>query len=119
MVRKLIRIGNSNGITLDKRMLRDTGLDGLTYLAIEIDKQGKRIIPKVERLFAGEDQKLCFYLEIYKNKPDPANLEVTYEIIDYIKRRLYQETEFLNLEHPSLSIVKSLNLDNLSTVLPI
>jgi hypothetical protein len=44
MLRKLMRIGNSNGITLDKRMLRDTGLDGLTYLWIEQDKAGKRII---------------------------------------------------------------------------
>ena len=30
----------------------------------KFDKQGKKIIPKVERIFAGEDQKLWFYYEI-------------------------------------------------------
>jgi len=44
MVRKLIRIGNSYGVTLDKRMLRDTGLESVTYLSLELDKKGRRII---------------------------------------------------------------------------
>lgn len=80
----------------------------------KFDKQGKKIIPKVERLFAGEDQKLWFYYEIYRNKPHPANLEVTYEIIDYLQHQAHQETEKLQLEQPSLGIFKSLNLENLS-----
>jgi antitoxin component of MazEF toxin-antitoxin module len=49
MIRKLIRIGNSHGITLDKRMLMETGLESVTYLAIEIDKQGKKIIVRKRR----------------------------------------------------------------------
>lgn len=80
----------------------------------KFDKQVKKIIPKVERLFAGEDQKLWFYYEIYKNKPNPADLEVTYEIIDYLQRQAHQETEELRLEQTSLGIFKSLNLENLS-----
>lgn len=80
----------------------------------KFNKQGKKIIPKVERLFAGEDQKLWFYYEIYKNKPQPAELEITYEITDFLQRQIRQETEKLRLEQPSLSIVKALNLENLS-----
>jgi len=80
----------------------------------KFDKQGKKIIPKVERLFAGEDQNLWFYYEIYKNKPHPAELEVTYEIIDYLQRHIHQEYEKLQLEQPSLGIFKSLNLESFS-----
>ena len=39
-----MRIGNSVGVTLDKRMLRDLGMDGVTWLAIEADFKQKRII---------------------------------------------------------------------------
>ena len=46
MLRKLMRIGNSVGITLDKKMLRSLNLDGETYLWIEVDKKAKRIIVK-------------------------------------------------------------------------
>jgi antitoxin component of MazEF toxin-antitoxin module len=52
MIRKLLRIGNSVGITLDKRMLRDLGLDGVTWIKIELDKNGKRII--VSKRLEGE-----------------------------------------------------------------
>lgn len=44
MVRKLITIGNSVGVTLDKKMLLSIGLDGATYVVIELDKKGKGII---------------------------------------------------------------------------
>jgi antitoxin component of MazEF toxin-antitoxin module len=44
MLRKLIRIGNSNGVTLDKKMLKAVGLDGATYVVIEPDKNKKSII---------------------------------------------------------------------------
>lgn len=39
-----MRIGNSVGVTLDKKMLHALGLDGMTYVWIEPDKNGKRII---------------------------------------------------------------------------
>ena len=41
-----MRIGNSVGITLDKKMLRSLNLDGDTYLWIEVDKNKKAIIVK-------------------------------------------------------------------------
>lgn len=44
MIRKLIRIGNSNGVTLDKKMLRSLGMDGVTWVWIEPDKINKKII---------------------------------------------------------------------------
>lgn len=44
MIRKLIRIGNSNGVTLDKKMLREVGLDGVTWVWIEPSKNKKEII---------------------------------------------------------------------------
>ncbi|MDP2685378.1 MAG: hypothetical protein Q8P20_10200 [bacterium] len=44
MIRKLMRIGNSVGITLNKKMLREIGLDGETWLKIELDPKGKRVI---------------------------------------------------------------------------
>lgn len=44
MVRKLIRIGNSVGVTLDKKMLRSLEMDGVTWVWIEPDKKGKKII---------------------------------------------------------------------------
>ena len=44
MIRKLMRIGNSVGVTLDKRMLRDLGMDGVTWLVVEADSRQKRII---------------------------------------------------------------------------
>lgn len=49
MVRKLIRIGDSVGVTLDKKMLRAVGLDGATFVVIEPDKKGKRIIIRERR----------------------------------------------------------------------
>lgn len=44
MVRKLIRIGTSHGVTLDKKMLQAVGLGGVTYVVIEPDKKGKSIV---------------------------------------------------------------------------
>lgn len=44
MVRKLLRIGNSVGVTLDKKMLRSLGMDGITWVWIDVDKNKKRII---------------------------------------------------------------------------
>lgn len=44
MVRKLIRIGNSVGVTLDRKMLRTLGMDGATWVWVEIDKSKKKII---------------------------------------------------------------------------
>ena len=44
MVRKVMRIGNSVGVTLDKKMLQALGLNGATYVWVEPDKNGKRII---------------------------------------------------------------------------
>lgn len=44
MVRKLIRIGTSHGVTLDKKMLKAVGLDGATYVVIEPDKNKKQIL---------------------------------------------------------------------------
>lgn len=46
MIRKLMRIGNSVGVTLDKRMLRRIGLDGATWIKIEPDIKKKIIILK-------------------------------------------------------------------------
>ncbi|MBI4096593.1 MAG: hypothetical protein HY425_02640 [Candidatus Levybacteria bacterium] len=46
-MRKLIRIGNSVGVTLDKKMLRELGMDGLIWVWIEADKK-KIIIRKRE-----------------------------------------------------------------------
>lgn len=39
-----MRVGNSVGITLDKKMLNSLGMDGVTWLWVEPDKKGKRII---------------------------------------------------------------------------
>jgi len=39
-----MRIGNSVGVTLDKKMLRSIGLDGATWLTIEVDRNKKRIL---------------------------------------------------------------------------
>ena len=44
MVRKIFRTGHSVCVTLDKKMLRDLGMDGTIYVWVEPDKQGKRII---------------------------------------------------------------------------
>ena len=44
MVRKVMRIGNSVGVTLDKKMLQALGLNGATYVWVEPDKKQKRII---------------------------------------------------------------------------
>lgn len=44
MVRKLIRIGNSNGVTLDKKMLQSVGLDGASYIWIEPNKEKTKIM---------------------------------------------------------------------------
>ncbi len=44
MVRKLIRIGNSVGVTLNKKMLRTLGMDGITWVWVEPDKNKKKII---------------------------------------------------------------------------
>lgn len=39
-----MRIGNSVGVTLDRKLLREVGLDGVTWIAIELDKKRKSII---------------------------------------------------------------------------
>lgn len=39
-----MRIGNSVGVTLHKKMLRDLGMDGVTWLIVESDPKQKRII---------------------------------------------------------------------------
>jgi len=44
MIRKLIKIGNSYGVTLDKRILKETDLLNEKYLYVDVDKQGQRII---------------------------------------------------------------------------
>ena len=44
MIRKLMRVGNSVGITLDKKMLNSLGMDGITWLWVEPDKDKKQII---------------------------------------------------------------------------
>jgi antitoxin component of MazEF toxin-antitoxin module len=44
MIRKLLRIGNSVGVTLDKKMLKAIGLDGATFVAIEMNKNKKGIL---------------------------------------------------------------------------
>lgn len=44
MVRKLMRIGNSVGVTLDKKMLNSLNMEGDTYLWVEPDKNKKQII---------------------------------------------------------------------------
>ena len=46
MIRKLIRIGNSQGITLDKKILKQIGLDGVTWVKIEPDVARRRIVIK-------------------------------------------------------------------------
>lgn len=46
MIRKIIRIGNSVGITLDKKMLKQLGLDSVTYIKLEPDITRRRIIIK-------------------------------------------------------------------------
>lgn len=44
MIRKLMRIGNSVGVTLDKKMLRSLSMDGITWFVVEADPRQKRII---------------------------------------------------------------------------
>jgi len=44
MIRKLMRIGNSVGVTLDKKMLRSLGMEGDSFVAIEADAKNKRIL---------------------------------------------------------------------------
>lgn len=44
MIRKLMRIGNSVGVTLDKKILRSLGMEGDSYLVIESDAKNKRIL---------------------------------------------------------------------------
>lgn len=44
MIRKVFRSGNSVVVTLDKKMLQAVGLDGITYVVIEPDKNKKQII---------------------------------------------------------------------------
>ncbi len=39
-----MRIGNSVGVTLDKKMLRTLGMDGVTWVWIEPDKKKKQIL---------------------------------------------------------------------------
>lgn len=85
-----------------------------TASGTKFDKLGKRIVPKVEPLFGGEEQKLWFYYEIYKNRPNPVLLEVTYEIIDFLHNSVQKENEKINLEQVSLNQVKNLDLNKLS-----
>lgn len=51
MVRKLIKIGNSVGVTLDKKLLQNLGLDGVTWVWVEPNKGKKEIVirAKTER----------------------------------------------------------------------
>lgn len=44
MVRRLIKIGNSTGVTLDKKMLKALRMDGITYVWVESSRDKKRII---------------------------------------------------------------------------
>lgn len=44
MIRKVFRSGNSVVISLDKKMLHALGLDGVTYVVVEPDKNKKQII---------------------------------------------------------------------------
>lgn len=44
MVRKIVRIGNSVGVTLSKKMLRRIGMDGATWASIQLDTKRKQII---------------------------------------------------------------------------
>jgi antitoxin component of MazEF toxin-antitoxin module len=44
MIRKVFRSGNSVVVSLDKKMLRVLGLDDLTYVVVEPDKNKKQII---------------------------------------------------------------------------
>lgn len=39
-----MRIGNSVGVTLDRKMLKALGMDGLTWVWVELDKSKKKII---------------------------------------------------------------------------
>ena len=44
MIRKIFRVGHSVCVTLDKKMLKDLGMDGTTYVWVEPDKKGESII---------------------------------------------------------------------------
>jgi antitoxin component of MazEF toxin-antitoxin module len=44
MIRKIIRIGNSYGVTLDKKMLNSLGMEGSTWVWVEPSKNKKEII---------------------------------------------------------------------------
>nr|MBI5455453.1 hypothetical protein [Candidatus Levybacteria bacterium] len=44
MVRKVFRVGHSVCVTLDKKMLLSLGMDGLTQVWVEPDKNKKQII---------------------------------------------------------------------------
>lgn len=44
MIRKVMRIGNSVGVTLNRKMLQALGLDGTSEVWIEPDKNKKIII---------------------------------------------------------------------------
>lgn len=39
-----MRIGNSVGVTLDRKMLRQLGIDGATWVWVELDKNKKKIL---------------------------------------------------------------------------
>ncbi len=82
--------------------------------ASKFDKLGKKVIPKVQLIYGGEDQNLWFYYEIYKNRPNPVSLEVTYEILDFLHNSLHQESEKITLDQVSLSRIKSLDLSKIA-----
>lgn len=44
MIRKIIKIGDSVGVTLDKKMLSSVGLKTGSEVVVEPDKKGKRIV---------------------------------------------------------------------------
>lgn len=44
MIRKVFRVGHSVCVTLDKKMLQELGLNGVTYVVVEPDKKKKHII---------------------------------------------------------------------------
>ena len=44
MVRKVFRVGHSVCVTLDKKMLKELGMDGIEWVWVELDKKNKTIL---------------------------------------------------------------------------
>lgn len=49
MIRKVFRVGHSVCVTLDKKMLRDLGMDSATFVWVEPSKNKKQIIIRKRR----------------------------------------------------------------------